>query len=115
MDCVPLSVPAAAVSVLLLVGGKAWSLWLGGFIYLAWAIFGYVVEYVLRIQWRSPIRWATFGPYVILYLAAVMFYWWPLGLISRPLWGIYAGLFILSTLLNVMSHRGSPPERSRLA
>ena len=84
-----LSVPAAAVSVLLLLGGKTWSLWLGGFIYLIWAVYGYTV-----------------GPYVLLYLATVMFYWWPLGLISRPLWVVVAVLFILSTTLNVTSHKG---------
>ena len=33
-----LGVPAAAVSILLLLGGKTWSLWLGGFLYLVWGI-----------------------------------------------------------------------------
>ena len=40
-----LSVPAVVVSVILLLGGVTWSLWLGGFIYLIWAIYGYTVEY----------------------------------------------------------------------
>jgi len=34
-----------------------------------------------------------------------MFYWWPLGLFSKPLWGVYAVLFIVSTILNVTSHK----------
>jgi hypothetical protein len=106
-----LSVPAAAVSVLLLLGGKTWSLWLGGFIYLIWAVYGYTVEYAKGIQWRNPIRWPIFGPYVLLYLATVMFYWWPLGLVRRPLWVVAAVLFILSTALNVTSHRG-PQDRA---
>lgn len=106
-----LSIPAAIVSVLLLIGGKTWSLWLGGFIYLAWAGFSYFVEYVRGIAWRSPPRWSIFGPYVILYLATVMFYWWPLALINRPLWYVYAVLFVVSTLLNVTSHKGSGQTR----
>jgi hypothetical protein len=101
-----LSLLAVVVSISLLLGGKPWSLWLGGFIYLIWAVFGYTVEYARQIQWRSPIRWSVFGPYVFLYLAAVMFYWWPLALIWKPLWYVYAVLFILSTLLNVTSHKG---------
>jgi hypothetical protein len=101
-----LSLPAAAVSVLLLLGGKPWWLWLGGFIYLVWAIFGYIVEYIKEIEWRNPIRWPIFGPYVVLYLATVMFYWWPLALIVRLLWHIYAILFIASTVLNLTSHKG---------
>jgi hypothetical protein len=101
-----LGVPAAAVSVLLLLGGQPWWLWLGGFIYLVWAIFGYVVEYIKEIEWRNPIRWPIFGPYVVLYLATVMFYWWPLALIVRLLWYSYAILFIASTVLNLTSHKG---------
>ncbi len=99
-----LSVPAATVSVLILLGGKTWALWLGGFIYLIWATLGYTVEYVKDIQWRNPIRWSIFAPYIFFYLATVMFYWWPLGLISRPLWTTYAVLFVISTILNITSH-----------
>lgn len=100
-----LSIPAAAISIIFLLNGKTWSLWLGGFIYLVWAIFGYTVEYVHKIEWRSPIRRRIFAPYVTLYLATIMFYWWPLGLISRPLWYVYAVLFIISTALNITSHK----------
>lgn len=100
-----LSVPAVLVSLLLMSGGETWSLWTGGFIYLVWAAYGYWVEYVQRIQWRNPVQWRVFGPYVFLYLATVMFYWWPIGLISRRLWYVYAALFVIGTLLNVTSHR----------
>ncbi len=100
-----LSIPAVGLSTLILLGGKSWSFWLSGFVYLIWAIFGYTVEYVLRIQWRSPARWSILAPYVILYLATVMFYWWPLALIYKPLWYGYAVLFVISTFLNVSSHQ----------
>lgn len=100
-----LAVPAVVISAAILSGGKAWSFWLGGLIYFAWAAYGYVVEYVMHVQWRSPIAWRYLGPYVLLYLATVMFYWWPVALISRPLWYVYAVLFVVSTLLNVFSHR----------
>jgi hypothetical protein len=80
-----LGIPAAAISILFLISGKTWSLWLGGFIYLVWGIYGYSIEYVQKIQWRNPVRWGIFGPYICLYLATIMFYWWPLALFSRPL------------------------------
>lgn len=99
-----LSVPAIVVSIILLLDGKTWSLWLGGFLYLGWAIYGYTVEYVKGIQWRNPIHWPVFGPYLFLYLATVMFYWWPLALVRRPLWYVYAILFLISTTLNLISH-----------
>ena len=109
-----LSVPAAAVSIVLLLGRAPWSLWLGGLIYLVWAAYGYTVDYVKQIQWRVPIRWRVAGPYLTLYLATVMFYWWPLGEIHRVLWYVQAALFVLSTVLNLTSHK-RPEDRPQPA
>ncbi len=104
-----LSLPAAMISILLIAAGKSWSFWMGGFIFLVWAVYGYSVEYARKIQWRNPPRWSILGPYVTLYLATIMFYWWPLALLWKPLWYIYAVLFVASTTLNVISHQ--PPRK----
>jgi hypothetical protein len=101
-----LGIPAAIVSIVLWVGGQLWYLWIAGLLYLAWAAFGYSVEYLLRINWRTPIRWPILIPYLTLYLASIMCYWWPLATISRPLWFVYAALFVISTILNILSHAG---------
>lgn len=109
-----LGIPAAAVSLALLLGGKPWGLWLGGFLWLAWGAFGYWVEYIKKVtEWRSPIRWGIFIPYILLYLATVMFYWFPLNLIWKPLFYIQGGLFVISTLLNVTSHKPRKGEYER--
>ncbi len=100
-----MTIPATAISIIILMGGKSWVFWLGGFLYLAWAIYGYTVEYIKQIEWRLPIRWSILGLYLSLYLAAIMFYWWPLALIYKPLWYIYAVLFITNTMLNLSSHK----------
>jgi hypothetical protein len=55
-----LSIPAVIVSILILRGGKEWSFWFGGFIFLVWAVFGLIIEYGFRIQWRNPIVWPIF-------------------------------------------------------
>lgn len=99
-----LAVPAVIVSLLLLIGGKSWSFWLAGFLYMAWAILGYIVDIARPVAWRAPIIWPVFIPYVLLYLLSLMFYWFPLGNIQRPLWFIYAVLFVISTILNITSH-----------
>lgn len=99
-----LCVPAAAISLVLLLGGKTWSFWLGGFLFIAFAAFGYWIDYVKGVNWRKPLRKDIMFPYVTLYLATVMFYWWPLGLLSRPLWYVFAVLFIIGTVLNLTSH-----------
>jgi hypothetical protein len=107
-----LALPATLVSVIMLQGGRSWPFWLGGVILLVWSALGSVVEYVRKIEWRSPIRWSIFVPYVTLYLAGVMFYWWPVGMIYRPMWYVYAVLFVAAMFLNVTSHRpGRGEER----
>ncbi len=100
-----LAVPAILVSLVLWSAGKTWGLWLGGVVYLVWALFGYSVEYVKKIEWRNRVRWSVLGPYVLLYLATVMLYWWPVALISKPLWYVYGILFVIATILNVTSHK----------
>ena len=99
-----LCIPAAIISILLLRGGKSWSFWLGGFLCVLYAAFGYWVDYVAGIQWRSPLRLSIMFPYVFLYLSTVMFYWWPLGLLGRPLWFAFGILFVIGTILNITSH-----------
>jgi len=101
------SIPAALVSIYFLFSGISWSIWLGGFIYLVWASYGYYVEYIQHIEWRTPIRLSILVPYITLYLATVMFYWWPLALIDKPLWYFYGVLFLISTALNINSHQGN--------
>jgi hypothetical protein len=100
-----LSIPFTILSIVLLLNGKNWYLWLGGFIYLIWGIYGFWIEYVRKIEWRDPIRWKVFGPYIFIYLSTVMFFWWPLALIYKPLWYVYAILFTISTFLNITSHK----------
>ena len=99
-----LAVPALLVSAVLRGGRKPWYHWLAGVLYAGWALGGYVVDIARPVAWRAPIVWPVFLPYVALYLAAQMLYWWPLGTIRRPLWYAYAALFAASTALNLASH-----------
>lgn len=99
-----LCIPAVVISIALMRGGKSWSFWLGGLLFLVFAIFGYWVDYVAQIKFRSPFRPSIALPYVFLYLATMMFYWWPLGILGRPLWFIYGILFAIATFLNITSH-----------
>ena len=99
-----LAIPAAIASVVLIRQGAEWWMWVGGFIYLIWAVFGYVVEYQLGIEWRSPISWPIFVPYLFLYLATTMFYWWPLARVGRPFWLAATVIFVLATTFNATSH-----------
>jgi len=100
-----LGIPALLVAALIAREGQGWVFWLGAVLQSLWSAYGYTVEFVRRIEWRNPPYWPVFWPYVTLYLAVNMFYWWPQGLIDRRLWVLYGVLFVLSTALNVASHR----------
>jgi hypothetical protein len=96
--------PAAVISFILLLGGKSWSFWLGGFLFLIYAAYGYWIDYIKGIEWRNPLRKDIMFPYVTLYLGTIMFYWWPLALLYRPLWFVFGTLFVIGTILNITSH-----------
>jgi hypothetical protein len=111
-----LGVPAAVLSVALLIAGKAWYFWIAGFLYTAWAAFGYVVDIARPVEWRSPIRWPVLLPYLVFYMGCQMFFWWPVARIGRAYWYVCAVLFTISTVLNLASHpRPQPSVKTRQA
>jgi len=102
-----LAVPAVLVSLVLIRSGRPWYLWIAGFLYAVWAAFGYYIDVASPVEWRAPILWPVLVPYVVLYLGAQMFYWFPLGRLGplgRRLWFVFAVLFVVSTGLNLASH-----------
>ena len=99
-----LCIPAVIISLILMLDGKSWSFWLGGFLFLIYAAFGYWVDYIAKIPWRNPLSLSIAIPYAFLYLSTVMFYWWPLWNLSCPLWFVYAILYVIATFLNIRSH-----------
>jgi hypothetical protein len=55
-----------------------------GFFYAAWSAIGFLVDIARPVARRSPIYPPVFYPYVLRYLSVQVFYWWPLGTLSRP-------------------------------
>ena len=90
----------------LLVGGQSWRLYVGPLLLAFWAAFGASVDLWRRVEWRTPIRWKVFIPYVALYFWAQMFLWWPLWDVQRSLWVCFLVLFIANTVLNLSEHFG---------
>lgn len=99
-----LCIPGVIISIILLLGGMSWSFWLGGILLMIFSLYGYYVDYINKVEWRKPIKKSIFFPYVFWYLATIMFYWWPLALISKPLWYVYTVLYVVATVLNIRSH-----------
>jgi hypothetical protein len=98
------------VGAWLIASGAPWQLFAGPLLYAVWAAFGAWADLLRGVEWRQPIRWSMFGPYVTLYLAAQMFLWWPLWTYWRPGWLVYLVLFIANTSLNMVGHFGPRPN-----
>jgi hypothetical protein len=104
----------AALGIWLFFAGASWRLFAGPLLYAVWAAFGAWADLVRRNEWRwQPIRWSIFGPYLVLYLAAQMFLWWPLWNTWRTGWVTYLVFFIANTALNMSTHFGPRPTPTR--
>ena len=90
----------------LVLGGQTRALWVGPILLGLWAALGVVVDLWRRVEWREPIRWSVFVPYVALYFWAQMFLWWPLWDVWRAGWFCFLVLFVVNTALNLRGHFG---------
>jgi hypothetical protein len=95
---------ALPLGLFFMASGGPWYSWLACGLFGAWAIFGYVVDILRPINWRSPIRWQIFAPYLALYISAQFAFWIPLWLIWPGYWMIYAVLYTICTVLNISNH-----------
>lgn len=94
------------VGVWLILDGQSWRLFTGPLLIAAWALFGASVDLWWPREWRWPIVWSVFAPYLALYFWTQMFLWWPLWDLNRTAWAVYLVLFVVSTALNLRGHFG---------
>jgi hypothetical protein len=95
---------AFLLGILFWVNKQAWYFWLAFALFTTWALFGYIIDILRPVNWREPIRWQIFIPYVILYIFAQFAFWIPLWFIGLEYWIIYAVLYTISTALNISTH-----------
>ena len=95
---------AFPLGILFWVSGQAWHFWLAFVLFTVWAMFGYVIDILRPINWRDPIRWQIFVPYLVLHISAQFAFWIPLWFIGSGYWIIYAALYTISTVLNISTH-----------
>jgi hypothetical protein len=95
---------AFLLGILFWVNKQAWYFWLAFALFTTWALFGYIIDILRPVNWREPIRWQIFIPYVILYISAQFAFWIPLWFIGLEYWIIYAVLYTINTALNISTH-----------
>jgi hypothetical protein len=95
---------ALPLGVLLLASHLPWYFGFACVLFAGWAFFGYSVDILRPVQWRKPIRWSIFLPYVFLYICAQFAFWIPLWFLWQGYWILYALLYAISTGLNISTH-----------
>lgn len=96
-----LAIPATVALVAFVRAGAGWRHWIGPSVYLAFVALMIVVEYVWRVEFRSPIRYDVLVPYLVLFFGAILLMGLPMFRLSRPLW-----LVTVTTTVVLLSSMG---------
>jgi len=90
-----LAIPAAVALVAFVRAGAGWRHWIGPSVYLAFVALMIVVEYVWRVEFRSPMRYDVLVPYLVLFFGAILLMGLPMFRPNRPLWLVTVGTTVL--------------------
>jgi hypothetical protein len=95
MVMIALALPAA-LALVALVRARAGGLqWIGTAVYLAFIVFMVVIEYILAIEFRSPVRVGILVPYLVLFFGSILLMGLPMFRLDRRLWLVTVGTTIL--------------------
>lgn len=92
---IALAAPAAAAMVALGRAGAGWRQWVGSAVYLAFVLFMAIVEYILKIEFRSPLRPSVLALYLTLFFGAVL-------LMGTPMFGMHRGLWLVTVATTLL-------------
>ena len=92
---IALAVPAVVALVALVRARAGGRQWIGLAVYLAFIAFMVVVEYVLVIEFRSPVRAGILAPYLVLFFGAILLMGLPMFRLNRRLWLVTVGTTVL--------------------
>jgi hypothetical protein len=83
---VALAVPAVLAIVAFVSARTGWRQWIGPAVFLLFVMFMIVVEYIWRIEFRSPMRYEILVPYLVLFFGSILLMGLPMFRINRRLW-----------------------------
>jgi hypothetical protein len=83
---VALAVPAVFAMVAFIRARTGWRQWIGPTTFLAFIMLMIVVEYILQVEFRSPIRYDILVPYLVLFFGSILLMGLPMFRMNRRLW-----------------------------
>jgi hypothetical protein len=103
---IALAFPAAAIIAINLGDGRPWGYCVPPVLFITFAILVLLLDYILRIEFRSPPRYDIMGPFLLLYYLAQMGMWgltWDLGL---AIWGLTGVTYFAQVAVGIGAERG---------
>jgi hypothetical protein len=83
---VALTVPATLAVVAFVRMRAGWRHWTGPAAFLAFIAFMVAVEYIWRVEFRSPMRYDILVPYLVLFFGSILLMGLPMFRMNRRLW-----------------------------
>ena len=101
---VTLSIPAVIVVVAFINEKSGWRHWIGPAVFLAFVVLMIFVEYIWKIEFRSPIRTDILVPYLVLFFGSIFLMGIPMFRINRRLWLVTVAttILLLGTMVYAM-------------
>ena len=83
---VALAAPAALTIVTFIRTRAGWRQWIGPSAFLVFIAYMVLVEYIWRVEFRSPMRNDILVPYLVLFFGSILLMGLPMFRINRRLW-----------------------------
>jgi hypothetical protein len=92
---VALAAPAAIAIIAFIRTQAGWRQWIGPAAFLVFVVFMIIVEYIWRVEFRSPMRYDVLVPYLVLFFGSILLMGLPMFRTNRGLWLVTAITTIL--------------------
>jgi hypothetical protein len=92
---VALGVPAFLAIIAFVRVRASWRQWIGPAVFLTFLAFMIIVEYIWRVEFRSPMRYDILVPYLVLFFGSILLMGLPMFRMDRRLWLVTAATSVL--------------------
>ena len=92
---VALGIPAILALVAFIRVGAHWRQWIGPAVFLVFLVYMIFVEYIWRVEFRSPMRYDVLVPYLVLFFGSILLMGLPMFRMNRRLWLVTVATTIL--------------------
>jgi hypothetical protein len=92
---VALGVPAFLAIIAFVRVRASWRQWIGPAVFLTFLAFMIIVEYLWRVEFRSPMRYDILAPYLVLFFGSILLMGQPMFHMDRRLWLVTVATSVL--------------------